>query len=50
MNLEESLMKRANALKMNILAGWLGEAVVLLTGLILPRMILVAFGSSCNGL
>lgn len=43
-------MKRANALKMNILAGWLGEAVVLLSGLILPRMILVAFGSSCNGL
>ncbi|MBE7049635.1 MAG: hypothetical protein E7394_02565 [Ruminococcaceae bacterium] len=43
-------MGRANALKKNILAGWLGEAVTLISGLILPRLILVAFGSSCNGL
>jgi len=43
-------MGRAKALTKNILAGWMGEAVALISGLILPRMILVAFGSSCNGL
>lgn len=43
-------MGRANSLKKNMLAGWLGELVTMVSGLILPRLILVAFGSSCNGL
>ena len=43
-------MGRAKALKMNMLSGWLSELVTLITGLILPRLILVTFGSSYNGM
>ena len=43
-------MGRASALKKNMLAGWASEVVTLVSGLVLPRLILVTFGSSCNGL
>ena len=43
-------MSRAKALKLNMLSGWLLEFVTFLSGLILPRLILTAFGSSCNGM
>lgn len=43
-------MGRASALKKNMLAGWASEVVALVSGLVLPRLILVTFGSSCNGL
>jgi len=43
-------MNRAKALKLNMLTGWLSELVTLITGLILPRLILTTFGSSYNGL
>lgn len=43
-------MGRARALKFNMLTGWLSEIVTMISGLILPRLILVAFGSDCNGL
>lgn len=43
-------MNRAKALKMNMLSGWLSELVTLITGLILPRLILTTFGSSYNGM
>ena len=41
---------RAKALKLNTLTTLLGEVVALISGLILPRLILVNFGSSTNGL
>ena len=43
-------MGRASALKKNMLAGWASEVIALVSGLVLPRLILVTFGSSCNGL
>ncbi len=43
-------MGRASALRKNMLAGWASEVVALISGLILPRLILLTFGSSCNGL
>ncbi len=43
-------MGRASALKKNMIAGWASEVVTLVSGLVLPRLILVTFGSSCNGL
>ncbi len=43
-------MGRAKALKKNMLAGWTSEIVSLVSGLIIPRLILVTFGSSCNGM
>ncbi len=44
------MMGRAKALKFNMLTGWLSELITMISGLILPRLILVAFGSDCNGL
>lgn len=44
------MMGRARALKLNMLSGWALEFVTFVTGLILPRLILTAFGSSCNGM
>lgn len=41
---------RAKALKLNMLTTLLSEIVALVCGLILPRLILVNFGSSVNGL
>lgn len=41
---------RAKALKLNTLTTLIGEIVALVCGLILPRLILVNFGSSTNGL
>ena len=41
---------RAKALKLNTLTTLLGEMVALVCGLILPRLILVNFGSNVNGL
>lgn len=41
---------RAKALKLNTLTTLFGEVVALVCGLILPRLILVNFGSSVNGL
>lgn len=43
-------MGRAKALKLNMLSGWLLEFVTFVSGLILPRLILTTFGSSCNGM
>ena len=43
-------MNRSKALKLNMFSGWLSELVTLITGLILPRLILVTFGSSYNGM
>lgn len=43
-------MNRAKALKFNMLSGWLLELITLITGLVLPRLILVVFGSSYNGM
>lgn len=43
-------MGRAKALKLNIVTNLLHELVVLISGLILPQLILRHFGSSCNGL
>lgn len=43
-------MGRASALKKNMIAGWASEVVALVSGLVLPRLILVAFGSAGNGL
>lgn len=41
---------RARALKLNTLTVLLGEVVALVSGLILPRLILTNYGSSLNGL
>lgn len=41
---------RARALKLNMLAGWATELFTLISGLILPRLVLEAFGSAANGL
>lgn len=41
---------RAKALKLNTLTTLIGEVVALVCGLILPRLILVNFGSNVNGL
>lgn len=41
---------RAKALKMNAAANLLSEVVVLITGLILPRLIITNYGSDYNGL
>ena len=43
-------MSRSRALKLNMCASLLSELVTFVSGLILPRLILVYFGSSCNGL
>lgn len=43
-------MGRAKALKLNMITGWLSEIITMISGLVLPRLILVAFGSDCNGL
>jgi len=43
-------MSRINALKLNTAASLLSELIVLISGLILPRLVLLHFGSSCNGL
>lgn len=41
---------RVKALKYSTLASLASELVTLITGLILPRLVLLYFGSSCNGL
>ena len=41
---------RTRALRLNMLAGWTSELFTLISGLILPRLILEAFGSEANGL
>ena len=41
---------RARALKFNVIAGLLSEFFTLISGLILPRLILTTFGSASNGL
>lgn len=41
---------RAKAMKWNMLTGWAQELFTLLSGLILPRLVLGAFGSEANGL
>jgi len=43
-------MSRTKALKLNTAASLMSELVVLVTGIILPRLVLVGFGSSSNGL
>ncbi len=43
-------MGRAKSLKLNVVTNLLNELVVFVTGLILPRLILLAYGSSVNGL
>jgi hypothetical protein len=43
-------MGRSRALKLNILTSLFSEFVTLISGLILPRLVLLYFGSSCNGL
>ncbi len=43
-------MNRTKSLKLNMLSGWLLEFVTFLSGLILPRLVLTTFGSSCNGM
>ena len=41
---------RARAIKLNMLTGWAQELLTLISGLILPRLVLTAFGSDANGL
>ena len=41
---------RAKAMKRNMLTGWALELFTLLSGLVLPRLVLEAFGSESNGL
>ncbi len=41
---------RVRAMKLNMLTGWAVELFKLLSGLILPRLVLEAFGSEANGL
>ena len=41
---------RVRALKLNMLTGWAVELFTLISGLILPRLVLEAFGSEANGL
>lgn len=41
---------RARAMKLNMLTGWAQELFTLISGLILPRLVLEAFGSEANGL
>ncbi len=41
---------RARALRINMICGWVAEIFALISGLVLPRMVLGAFGSSVNGL
>lgn len=41
---------RSRALRINVICGWASELFALISGLILPRLVLVAFGSSANGL
>ena len=41
---------RARAMKLNMLTGWAQELFTLISGLILPRLVLAAFGSEANGL
>lgn len=41
---------RAKALKFNMLAGWLSEIFALISGLILPRLMITTFGSATNGM
>jgi hypothetical protein len=43
-------MSRSKALKLNMIASLLSEFVTLVSGLILPRLTLLYFGSSNNGL
>lgn len=43
-------MSRSGALKKGMIVSFIGELVTIISGLILPRLILVAFGSSCNGM
>lgn len=43
-------MSRSKALKLNMITSLSHELVVLITGLILPRLILVNYGSASNGL
>jgi len=42
--------ERARAIKWNMLSGWALELFTLISGLILPRLILITYGSSANGL
>jgi len=41
---------RAKALKFNMLAGWLSEIFALISGLVLPRLMITTFGSATNGM
>lgn len=43
-------MSRVRALKLNMLATIASELVTLVIGLVLPRLMIVYFGSACNGL
>jgi len=43
-------MSRSKALKLNMITSLLNELVILISGLILPRLILLNFGSASNGL
>ena len=46
----ETMNKRARALKLNTLSTLVLEFVTLISGLIMPRLILSYFGSTSNGL
>ena len=41
---------RARALKLNMLTGWFSEIFALISGLILPRLMITVFGSATNGM
>lgn len=41
---------RSGSYKLNVVMSLLDEVVILISGLILPRLVLSYFGSSCNGL
>ena len=41
---------RSKAIKYNMITGWIYELFALISGLILPRLILTTFGSDANGL
>ena len=43
-------MSRSRALKMNMLATIASELITLVIGLVLPRLMIVYYGSACNGL
>lgn len=43
-------MNRSKALKLNMITSLFSQLVTLVSGLIIPRLILLYFGSSCNGL